>query len=65
MKKLKVGIVGAGNIATGAHLPSYQELKDIVEVAAIADIVPERSKAAAEKFRKPQSYTSEEDMLSN
>ena len=34
MKKLKVGIVGAGNIATGAHLPSYQELKDIVEVAA-------------------------------
>ena len=65
MKKLKVGIVGAGNIATGAHLPSYQELKDIVEVAAIADIVPERAQAAAEKFGIPHSYASVEEMLAN
>ena len=45
--KLRVGIVGAGNIAVSAHLPSYMELKDIVEVVAIADIVPERAKDAA------------------
>lgn len=65
MKKLKVGIVGAGNISTSAHLPSYQELKDIVEVAAIADIVPERAQAAAEKFGIPHSYASVEEMLAN
>ena len=26
MKKLKVGIIGAGNIATSAHLPSYENV---------------------------------------
>ncbi|MBQ8402013.1 MAG: Gfo/Idh/MocA family oxidoreductase, partial [Clostridia bacterium] len=52
-KKLKVGIIGAGNIATSAHLPSYQKLTDLVEVVAIADIVPERAKAAAEKYNIP------------
>ncbi|MBQ4590563.1 MAG: Gfo/Idh/MocA family oxidoreductase, partial [Clostridia bacterium] len=43
-KKLRVGIIGAGNIATSAHLPAYQQLTDIAEVVAIADIVPERAK---------------------
>jgi len=63
MKKFKVGIVGAGNIATGAHLPSYAELTDLVEVVAIADIVPERAKNAAEKFGIPHYYASVEELL--
>ena len=62
-KKLKVGIVGAGNIATSCHLPSYQELSDRVEVVAIADIVPERAKDAAEKFGVPHYYDSVEALL--
>ena len=65
MKKLKVGIVGAGNIANSAHLPAYQKLKDIVEVVAIADIVPERAKASAEKFAIPHYYASVEELLAN
>ncbi len=36
-KKLRVGFVGAGGIATGAHLPGYQRL-DTVEVVAAADL---------------------------
>ena len=63
MKKLKVGIIGAGNIATSAHLPSYEKLKDIAEVIAIADIVPERAKDAAEKFGIPHYYASVEELL--
>ncbi len=63
MKKLKVGIVGAGNISTSAHLPSYQELTDLVEVVAIADIVPERAQAAAEKFGIPHFYASVEELI--
>ena len=63
--KLRVGIVGAGNIATSAHLPSYMELKDIVEVVAIADIVPERAQAAAEKFGIPHYFASVEELLAN
>lgn len=65
MKKLKVGIIGAGNIATSAHLPSYQTMKDRAEVVAIADIVPERAKAAAEKFGIPHYYASVEDLLAH
>ena len=63
--KLRVGIVGAGSIATTAHLPSYMELKDMVEVVAIADIVPERARAAAEKFGIPHYFASVEELLEN
>ena len=64
-KKLKVGIVGAGCIATTAHLPAYEKLKDIIEIVAIADIVPERAQAAAEKFGIPQYFASVEELLAN
>ncbi len=64
-KKLRVGIIGAGNIATSAHLPSYQQLTDIVEVVAIADIVPERAQAAAEKYGIPHFFASVEELLAN
>ena len=62
-KKLRVGIIGAGNIATSAHLPAYQQLTDIVEVVAIADIVPERAKDAAEKYGIPHYYASVEELI--
>ena len=64
-KKLRVGIIGAGNIATSAHLPAYQELTDIVEVVAIADIVPERAQAAAEKYGIPHYFASVEELMAN
>ena len=63
MAKLKVGIIGAGNIATSAHLPAYAQLTDIVEVVAIADIVPERAKDAAEKYGIPHYYASVEELI--
>ena len=63
--KLRVGIVGAGNIAVSAHLPAYAELTDIVEVVAIADIVPERAQAAAEKYGIPHYFASVEELLAN
>lgn len=64
-KKLRVGIVGAGNIATSAHLPAYRKLTDIVEVVAIADIVPERAEKAAERYGIPNWYSSVEELLAN
>jgi predicted dehydrogenase len=64
-KKLRVGIIGAGNIATSAHLPAYQQLTDIVEVVAIADIVPERAQAAAEKYGIPHYFASVEELMAN
>ena len=64
-KKLRIGIVGAGSIATTCHLPSYAELSDLVEIVAVADIVPERAKAAAERFGIPHYFASVEELLAN
>jgi len=63
MSKLRVGIVGAGNIAVNAHLPAYQSV-DNVEIVAIADLNLERAKEAAEKYGIPAYFGSVEEMLS-
>ncbi len=63
MKKWRIGIVGAGNIAQSAHLPAYERLKDRVEIAAIADLDLERAQAAAEKFGVPAAYDGVEALL--
>ena len=65
MKKWKVGLVGCGSIAGYAHFPSYERMKDIAEVVAVADIVPERAKEAAEKYGIPHWYASVEELLAN
>lgn len=64
MSKLKIGVVGAGNIATNAHMPAYAEC-DNIEVVAICDLDLDRAKAAAEKFNIPAYFASVEDMLAN
>jgi len=62
MSKVKVAIVGAGNIAQNAHLPVYVK-RDDVEVVAIADWNLERAQEAARKFDIPNAYASVEDLL--
>lgn len=61
-EKVKVGIVGAGNIANSAHLPAYQECSNAVPVA-ICDIDFERAKKTAEKYGIEHVYPSVEEML--
>ena len=62
MEKLKIGVVGAGNISTNAHLPAYAKCSNAIP-AAICDINLDRAKAAAEKFGIAQVYSSVEEML--
>ncbi len=50
-KKLKIAIVGAGGIATNAHMPSYQEMEN-VEIVPVCDSNMEKSKAFAAEFGK-------------
>lgn len=47
MKKFRVGLIGCGGIS-GAHIPVLMAMENI-EIAAVADIRPERAQAAAEK----------------
>ena len=62
MEKLKIGVVGAGNIARHGHLPAYKQCNNCV-VQAICDIDFERAKAAANDFGIPEVYASVEEML--
>jgi len=64
MEKLRIGIVGAGNIAQSAHMPAYQK-RDDVEIVAFADINLERAQEAAKKFNVPHAFASVEEMLAN
>src|SRR5690554_4468152 len=62
-KKIKVGIIGTGWIAS-AHMDSFLNMPD-VEVVAGADIVPERAKEFFEGYDMPevQVFTDHNEML--
>ena len=64
MEKIKVAVVGTGNICRSAHMPAYMK-RDDVEVIACADIDFEKAKAFAEKFGIPGVYSSVEELLAN
>jgi predicted dehydrogenase len=58
--KVKLALIGVGNIGN-LHLQNIQQL-DRVELAAVCDIIPERAKAAAEKWGCP-AYTDAQTLL--
>ena len=64
MEKLRIGVVGAGNIAVYAHLPAYKQCSNCIPVA-ICDIDIEKAKSAAEAFNIPAYYSSVDEMLEN
>lgn len=45
--KLRVGLIGCGNIGVGGHLPAYAHIPE-AELAAVCDIVTERANQAAQ-----------------
>jgi len=61
-KKLKIGLIGAGSIATCAHMPAYASM-DHVEVVAICDIKIEKAEALAEKYNVSQTFENYVDLL--
>lgn len=62
MDKIRVAIVGAGNIARTAHMPAYRKRTD-VEIVGVADINYERAQNFAESFGVPKAFPSIEAML--
>ncbi len=58
MKKVKIGIIGCGNIS-GIYFKRCTEFNNI-EVAACADLVQEKAEESAEKYGIPQVVTVEE-----
>ena len=60
--KLKLGIIGAGGIARGIHLPVLAAHPD-AELRVICDLFPERAAEAAAQFGVPQTAVSYQEML--
>ena len=63
MKKLRIGMIGAGNIAN-MHIDSYKKVP-AAEVVALCDIDEARLKKTAEKYGITKTYTSVTEMLKN
>ncbi|WP_080873388.1 Gfo/Idh/MocA family protein [Oceanobacillus timonensis] len=62
-KVLRVGIIGAGGIATAVHIPNYLKQKNKVEIVAITDVSKDNAKAAAKTFNINQVFTDHQKML--
>lgn len=62
MAKVKVGIIGTGGIAKGAHIPGYQAIED-VEIVALCDISPKVVEEAGEKFKVANVFTDYRKLL--
>ena len=59
---LGVGIIGAGGIARGVHIPGYQKLKD-VKVVAVADPVEASRQAAIDEQNVEEGFADYREML--
>lgn len=62
MSNIRVAFIGAGSLANRYHYPSVTSLPD-VEVAAIAELNPERARTTAEKFGIERTYSDYRRML--
>lgn len=56
MTKLKVGLVGLGEVAQVIHLPILQQYSDLFEIAAICDISQELLTALGERYNVPAAH---------
>jgi predicted dehydrogenase len=59
LNKVKVGIIGCGNISD-IYLQNCIQVFDILEVAACADIIPERAEKKAKQYNIPKACSVEE-----
>ena len=57
LKRVRVGLIGAGGFATGVHLPNLQKLSGKYEIRAICSRTGANAKSAATKFGAEYSTT--------
>lgn len=64
MSKVKIGIIGIGEIGTTKHLEQLTTHPEEVEIAALCDVIPERCEKANEKYGiSAKVYTDYKEML--
>ena len=60
--KTRVGVIGAGGMATNIHVPSIAEVENC-EIVAVCDLYEEKAKALADKFGIPKTYALHHEMI--
>jgi predicted dehydrogenase len=65
MAQVRVGVLGAGDVAQHTYLPGVARLarEGRLEFRAVCDAIPERAHRAAADYSIPQTFTSYEEML--
>ena len=62
MEKLRMAIIGSGQIAQVTHIPNYQSMEK-VEIVGICDTRLEAARSVADKFHIAHYYDSHKKML--
>lgn len=62
-KKVRIGVIGTGGIANGAHLPGYSQIPDACEIYALCDIDPAALKRTVEKYPVKHQFEDYRKML--
>ena len=60
--KIRVGVVGAGGIANGFHIPSFM-VHPNTEIVAICDVDEARARDTANRYNVPKVYTKYEELF--
>ncbi len=63
MQRLRIGIVGCGEVTQIMHLPSLAHLAEQFTVTAVCDVSDQVLQAVAEQWRIPNRYHNYQDLL--
>ncbi len=64
MSKIKVAIIGCGNIANSSHIPAYIKNEE-VEIKYFCDLIPERAEKCVEKYGCGKAVVDYHDFLND
>jgi predicted dehydrogenase/threonine dehydrogenase-like Zn-dependent dehydrogenase len=62
---INIGLIGAGNFATGTHLPNLKKLKDKYRLYAVANRSGYKAKAVGEQYGASLVTTNPEDIITD
>ena len=64
-RRIRAGLIGAGEFAVSTHLPNLKKLKDRYEVSAICNRTGSKAQAVAQQFGAKYSTTKYQEIISD
>jgi predicted dehydrogenase len=63
LNKIRIGLIGAGGIASTAHFKALRNLNEELSVTAVADVNFEAAKSLAQQFQAQHAFENYQDLL--